>query len=346
MVMVWKEEEDEEEIETKDFPEITLDFKLTMTRRLLEKLDCLSTDYPNEVCGLLTYSKMDKDEIILDDILIPPQKVTSATVDLDGDDLVAMRREYKDKCLKIVGHFHSHQSMGAFFSDTDEKMMKQYSENKNVCIFIVGSNGTHKIRVVMNEPFKISIENVPYQVEPDENIRKEMEEEIKNKVKISKVETTTIKVVNVDVDIEKKAKKEIQSRIKYFQHRNHTVVICKMFRYYADLIEEEFKTLNPKVEKDVDNKDEFTVIVELGKKDKAKEFMVDVKKFLLDTLLKESEVRLEKKEKQEEDEENRYDNLNDYLDEEEELYLEAMKKEKGNRGYINYDSYIEDRYRY
>jgi hypothetical protein len=183
--------------------------------------------------------------------------------------------------------------MGCFFSSTDESMMKSYSENKNFRVFIVGSKGEHLIRLVLrnsiNEiPFEMKIENVECEVEADDTIRKEMEDEIKRKVKEPEVKTTTTTTYTNSNDETKKLRKEIALRVKYYQHQNHKVKVEKIYKCYANLISEEFKVLNPTIEK-AEEPEHFNVIVELGNKNKAKEFMCDVKEYLLKTILDEKE---------------------------------------------------------
>jgi proteasome lid subunit RPN8/RPN11 len=274
--------------------------KLIMTKKLKDKLDYLSNYKPTEVGGFLTYEKIEQDKdgevsVVLDDILIPPQEAKSTEVDIDGVGQIELRKEYGDKCLKIIGHFHSHNTMGCFFSSTDEDMMKSYSENKPFCIFIVGSEGKHLIRLILrnsinNVPCEMKIENIEYEVEADNTISFEMDNEIKKKVK-EPVEVKTTTTTTSNSDETKKVKKEIEKRVKYFQHQNHKVKVENIYKYYAKLISEEFKTLNPVIEKgELINKEEhYNVVVELGEKNKAKEFMVDVKAFLIKTIMFERE---------------------------------------------------------
>jgi proteasome lid subunit RPN8/RPN11 len=321
--------------------------KLIMTKKLKEKLDYLSNYKPTEVGGFVTYEKIEKDDdgdvtIVLNDILIPPQEAKSSEVDIDGNGQIELRKEYGDKCLKIIGHFHSHNTMGCFFSSTDEEMMKSYSENKSFCIFIVGSQGKHLVRLVLrniiNEiPYEMKIENIEYEVEADDTIQSEMEEEIKKKVKESKVKET---ITYSNSDDTKKLKKEIESRVKYYQHQNHKVKVMNIYKYYAKLISEEFKILNPIIEKGemINNEEHFNIVVELGDKNKAKEFMVDVKAFLINTITFEREKAESKGKVVDVDGEIIEDSeLAQYLDElDEEEELEQMEMNSGRCSWKSY----------
>lgn len=312
--------------ENDDDDELVADtnIKLFLTQKLLDKLNYISLEYEKELGGLVTYSQMEEKDgevkIVLDDLLIPYQDVSSASVDTEAKDLIALRKEYKDKCLKIIGHWHSHNTMGSFFSGTDEDMMKEFSENKNICIFIVSSKGEHLIRAVLkNKPFEMKIENLPYKISFETELQKEIEEQIKIKVRKPKENT----IVNVSYGTStsytdlKKLKREIAGKVIYLQHQNHKVKIADIFKEYAELIQEEFKTLNPELTKS-DKEGYYNVFVDCGSKNKAKEFMVDIKAFLLKKAL-EIEERKGKKKSLEDD-----DELSDYLseleEEEEEFY--------------------------
>ena len=348
-----------EEDEDEDKMEGNSNIKLVLTKKLKDKLDYLSNYDETEVSGFLTYSNIEQEEdevkITLNDILIPPQKAEKCEVDVDGNGQVELRKEYGDKCLKIIGHFHSHRTMGCFFSSTDEDMMKSYSENKPFCIFVVGSEGKHLMRLILRNnvngtdiPMEIMVENIEYEVEADDSIKAEMEEEIKKKVEKAKVQT--IKVYCNSTSEIKKLKKEVSVRIKYYQHQNHKVKVEKIYKCYANLISEEFKTLNPIIEKS-DEENHFNVVVELGNRNKAKEFMCDVKAFLLKQLLNEKEKEEERKEEIKTEELNILgedkevdDELEEYLSGLEDDEIEELEREgKLERGlHSNWKDYRDE----
>jgi len=288
----WKKEIEDDEDEHAVM-ECKTNVELVMTKATKDKLDFLCTDYSeSEIGGFLTGDEtIDKDgnvTILIDDLLIPYQEAGTADVDVDGiEGQLKLRQEYGDRCSKIIGHYHSHHSMGAFFSSTDKDMMKQYSANKRFCIFIVSSEGDHLIRLVLkNKPYEMSMENVPYKVEIDSSIKSELLEEIQKKVKVKTITTKTYPKSTITSSYDyKNIKKEVSNRIKYYQHDNHTVKIENIYEYYADLIAKEFEPLKPTI--DVVDKEHSSVTVILGDKNKAKEFMWDVKAFLIDILYKE-----------------------------------------------------------
>ena len=357
------EDEEYERVEGKSNVMILLE------KRLKSKLDYLSTKFTkSEIGGFLTYKELRQDEdknvtIVLDDLLIPPQKATTGEVEIDNKGQVEMLKEYGvERCGKIVGHWHSHHIMDTFFSSDDEKVMKDFSEHKTFCIFIVSSEGKHKVRLVLKNMFKdipieLKIDNVEYETEFDEDIVKEMEEEIKKKVQEPEVVVKDVSIkytTKSKTDEVKQVKKDIESRIKYY-HINNQVKVERIYKYYANLIETEFKTLNPIVSVSPQEKDHYDVVVELGDRNKAKEFMVDVKAFLMKTILLEREKAEAEKE----------DGIYEYLDEEtEDRYLSELEKEEmeeleeemareGYSGRCDYNNYrdrerriMEHRYSY
>lgn len=255
--------------------EITTDFKAFIKKDIMDKMNYISSEFELEM-GAFLVGKWEGDKVIVEDMLIPEQEVTSTSVDFSTKNLIDMRKEYKDKCQDIVGEWHSHNKMGAFWSGTDdEDMINKFSEPRDKCVFIVSSKGEHMVSVVINKPFKFRIDNVPYSTEVSDEIINEIKDEIALKVK-EKVYTYS-RTLDDEIDT-KKIKKEIEKHIKYF-HRTNTVIIDKLYHSYASLIGEEFKILNPKVE--IEDTEYSQVIVVLETKDKAKEFMVDVKALIL-----------------------------------------------------------------
>lgn len=137
--------------------------KINITSELKAKLDILTTDYNCEIGGYLTgYTK--SGEIFLDGLLIPPQSVSVGSVKITPQDQIALLKKYGDKCKRIIGHFHSHHGMGAFWSGQDESDMASTMEFKPWFVFIVGSRGNYKIRICLKNPVTYNIENVDFYV--------------------------------------------------------------------------------------------------------------------------------------------------------------------------------------
>lgn len=156
---------------------------VTMSLEFYNKITYLSKEYPKEIGGWIT-GKFSDEGIFLEDLLIPKQEVTYGSVDISAGAGVELLKEFKDKCKKIVGHFHSHHTMGCSWSGIDETLMKEHMGPRKRYIFIVSSEGDHRIRLELKEPFRLSIDNLDYEV-IDENydkIKEKLLKEIEKKV--------------------------------------------------------------------------------------------------------------------------------------------------------------------
>lgn len=132
---------------------------VNITAELKTKLDILCSEYSYEIGGYLT-GETRNGELFLTDILIPSQVVSSAHVEIRPQDQIDLLKRYKDKCKKIIGHFHSHHSMGAFWSGQDESNMENIMKYKKFFVFIVGSNKNYKVRVAIRDPVKHNFDDV------------------------------------------------------------------------------------------------------------------------------------------------------------------------------------------
>jgi len=121
---------------------------------LKAKMDILSSEYNCEIAGYLLGDIVDG-VIYLKDLLIPEQAVNSVRAEISGEEQVKLRQKYGlKKMQQIIGLWHSHHTMGADFSETDEINMAKTMEYKDLAVFIVSSNKKHAVRVYTNNPFK------------------------------------------------------------------------------------------------------------------------------------------------------------------------------------------------
>lgn len=170
--------EEENEVEFECEPHIII------YKEVEEKINWFTHNYEEEISGWLIGEV--KDGLIhIKEIIFPHQEVTGGTVDTTGGDLVRLRKEYGDKCLEIIGHWHSHNTMPTFWSTTDEEFMDEHSEQRPFSLFIVsGKEQRHRVKIMLNNPFKINMDNLDYQVwDNNPELSKELEEVIKTKVK-------------------------------------------------------------------------------------------------------------------------------------------------------------------
>ena len=85
--------------------ELTQNFNVEMSKLLNEKIRWLVNHYDKEI-GAWLVGEITNEKIIIEDFLIPFQDVSSVSVDTSGSALVKLRKEYKTRCEKIIGHFH------------------------------------------------------------------------------------------------------------------------------------------------------------------------------------------------------------------------------------------------
>jgi len=100
----------------------------------------------------------------LKDLLIPDQEISRASVVISGQDQIALRNKFGDKVKDIIGHWHSHHSMGCFFSSTDETDMRNIMSFRKFFVWIVSSNAKHLIRVSQRDPFGYDFNDCEFEV--------------------------------------------------------------------------------------------------------------------------------------------------------------------------------------
>ena len=132
---------------------------LHITAELKTKLDILTSNYVSEIGAYIT-GEVRNGEIFLQDILIPNQQLSRVSVEINPKDQIDLLKRYGDKVKKIICHFHSHNSMGCFWSGTDVNNMNQIMTYKDFFVFIVGSKGNYLIKVCQSKPYKLEINDV------------------------------------------------------------------------------------------------------------------------------------------------------------------------------------------
>lgn len=137
--------------------------KIYIRQSLLNKLNYITNTYSHEVGGYLL-GEIKGGIIYLQDLLIPRQNVSSTSVEITPESQLELRRTYRDKCNRIIGHWHSHHTMGAFWSATDEENMKNFMIRKDLFIFLVTSTTNHKVRVSLRDPLNFDIDDCELEV--------------------------------------------------------------------------------------------------------------------------------------------------------------------------------------
>ena len=171
-------------MELNEESKVNVSIPLVLSQDLKTKIDYLSTTFKSEVGGWLT-GEVKADYIYVDDILIPKQEVSGGSVDINPAAGVEVVKEFKERCKRIIGHWHSHCPNGnAYWSSIDEDNISQIIEPRNFFLFIVSAGGKDLVRLESKKPFRISIDNMSYSIlRPNfEEIKKKLEEELKSKV--------------------------------------------------------------------------------------------------------------------------------------------------------------------
>lgn len=156
--------------------------EILLTPEVKAQLDYMTVKFDAEVACWLAGEVNGDGSIVVDDILIPEQEVTTGDVDVKEEALLKMRKEYGKRCARIVGHFHSHCNMGNFWSAVDATMMNQYSKGREFTAFIVGSKRDYKCRVVLTKPFGIVLNDVKVNVSVDSKFEDALKKELAKKV--------------------------------------------------------------------------------------------------------------------------------------------------------------------
>lgn len=267
---------------------------IVMKELFKEKIDWISTHYDKEVNGFIT-GIIEDGKIIMEDLLIPIQESGSSSAEVTGANQVKLRKEYKDECKKIIGEWHSHHSLGCFWSGDDEKVINDFAQPRETTIFIVSSKGRHLVRVEMRNPFKFSIDNLSYEVEAkDSKIGKLMTKEIEKKVTIP-MGFQGIKVIDMRnknqnipyADDEKTIRKDVNAKVRYYQKRK-MVEVVDLNDYQKMALENDFPDLDPIC---FSEKDElFRLQFVFKNKYEAVNKMKNIKDNLVDIMLQEQET--------------------------------------------------------
>lgn len=167
--------------------EIEQGFEIIINREVEKRISWLTRNYENEISAWLG-GEIKEDKIIIDDLLFPEQIVGGASVDTDQRQLIKLRKEYGNRCLRIVGHWHSHNNMSAHWSSDDEKFIEEHMHERELRVFFVSSvRDGIRARIELRKPLKISIDKLDLKVEyEDKELEEEMNKIIKDKVEEAK----------------------------------------------------------------------------------------------------------------------------------------------------------------
>jgi proteasome lid subunit RPN8/RPN11 len=165
----------------------------------------------SEIGGLLCGSIKDG-SIIIKDAVILSQEKSGGSFEIDDKALMDITKEASTKFLEsIIGWWHSHSCMGAFWSGTDDDTFKRLCEFSNICVGIVVSKrglfGRSKIHSRNRIDIKdrnnnyLSLDDLNMEFEDDKFKinKKNIVKEIRKKVKDIKFNEDLNSNPNVDI---------------------------------------------------------------------------------------------------------------------------------------------------
>lgn len=151
--------------------------KIVLTRRVRLALKyAVEYDTKLEVSGLGKTSLTPDGDIYVSDIIIPPQEVSGGGTDIDGDMVLTVTELLAKKGEKLSDWrlwWHSHNTMSAFFSSTDNDTIEDYAEMVDWAAgLVVNVKGERKAKIVMARPFALEFETEAINtVEEDSRIK-------------------------------------------------------------------------------------------------------------------------------------------------------------------------------
>ena len=120
------------------------------------KQNALIATHDHEVCWYGLVDRIDDETFIIEDILVHPQNVTSASVRINDEDILEWTASIPDEIYnKIKFSGHSHVKMNVFRSYQDEETEKGHAQqlpNGSYYIFVVANQfGRSDYRVYIKE---------------------------------------------------------------------------------------------------------------------------------------------------------------------------------------------------
>lgn len=134
--------------------------KMIFNHDAYEKVRQLVTQCPQEITGLGKIEIIEKDVLLVTDIAIFKQEVTAGSCELDKDKLMEfvserVREPYRDAGMWRLW-WHSHATMGCFWSGTDTSNIERMGETADWMASVVFNHKMeYKARLDMWKPFTI-----------------------------------------------------------------------------------------------------------------------------------------------------------------------------------------------
>jgi proteasome lid subunit RPN8/RPN11 len=131
--------------------------KIVLSRLAYAKMRYYTDLVREEILGMLLVS-LRGGNIIVEDILVPKQKITFSSCDPTDEGMAEILSEI-DEPEKFRGWWHSHSSMGTFFSGTDTRTIDNIGKGPPYLVSLVTNRqGEILGRVDMFLPFRVTID--------------------------------------------------------------------------------------------------------------------------------------------------------------------------------------------
>ncbi len=290
------EEEDTQENELK----VNYNIEIKIKKEVEDKIQWFTNNYEEEI-GAFLIGDIKKEVITIDGMLFYHQEVSMGSTEVEPKDLVKLRKEYGNECLRIIGHFHSHNTMGVFWSGTDKEFMESYSKTRDITLFLVASKkDRHKIKLVIRKPFEISLDNLDYEIIWDD---KKFEDDLKKVIKEKVTERTYVNqntsidnyddyndygnsqtnFVKYNTETQKYINKKANESIRYNAETGY-IYVKNLDRNQADSLLIDTKKNSPQIRKTgnftTTGAINYEVIYKTREKQKAIELIRDIKFYL------------------------------------------------------------------
>jgi hypothetical protein len=151
-------------------------FKINIQQFVKEKIEYLMKKYPStEWLAYLVGEKVNDNDYLVTDLIIPKQTVT-------GVNVYDVKYNWNESDINIIGVIHSHHSMGAFFSGTDDAYINQNHDISIVVSTSTSSSIESQLRIkVSNDRFLLITPTVVFLSEnlvDEAEFKKEIEDNI------------------------------------------------------------------------------------------------------------------------------------------------------------------------
>ena len=164
--------------------------KFYITELAYKKMMGYTQAVDGEVGGLLVVDET-TDDVIISDITLPEQEISTGSVELDQNDMGKFMEDAlknnRELLPRLKGWWHSHAEMGTFWSGTDDTQfqhMLDYYTSKKVYGIVVNKKQDLILRVDMQTPLgAITFDKIPVDIIANKDNNQQFKEETDLKVK-------------------------------------------------------------------------------------------------------------------------------------------------------------------